>query len=282
MSLVYLYKYREYVGLTQDNRNVPNINLPMIIYDTKVYKGVTNYIDFQIRNNDRKTISMVGFTLTAQIQAVDNPTDSKLPPPVLLEKTVQMVDDTAGKARLTLNPEDVDDWNTGYYRYTIRTVDPNGVEELLFTDINKDTWASFELREGIAASLTPATEISAKEFTPVSTGWNPGPAYTRWYTGALVGDAQASRASGTHTIVIYTNNWQGKIWVEGSLSNNPPLVNEWFPIQIGSNKDYLEITSTNIIGPYLVNFSMNLYWIRISYQSNPQNVGVFNKILYKN
>lgn len=279
MSKVYLYKYREYVQLTQDDRNVPNINLPMIQYDTKIYKGVSNTIDFIIRNNDRKPIRIVGYSMIAQIREVNNASGATAPTEILLEKPLVIVDEITGKAKLELEPNDIEDWATGFYRYTIRTVDVNGKNELLYTDINKETWQTFELLEGIAASITPALEVGAEKFTPQPIN---GAYDTRFYTGAIPGDAQAQRASGTHTIVIYTANWLGKIWVEGSLSNNAPLPSEWFTIPLSSETDWLELTKNNNTGPKLINFTMNLYWIRISYQPGPTNKGKFVKILYKN
>lgn len=279
MATVYLYKYREYVQLVQADKNVPNINLPMIIYDTKVYKGVTNTIDFVIRNNDRKPISMVGYTLIAQIREVNNPSRATVPPEVLLEKALVPSDETAGKYKLVLDPEDIEDWETGYYCFNVRTVNINGINELLYTDINKDTWSNFQLIEGIASSLVPPLTIEAKQFTPLPLG-----DYGELFgTGALPGDAQSQKASGTHTIAVYTEDWLGKIWVEGSLTNQPPLPSEWFKIKLATNQDYIELTaSNNKPGIRLINFTMNLYWIRILYQPDRMNRGVFLKILYKN
>lgn len=277
-TLVYLYKYREYVHLLQADKNVPNLNLPMIIYDTKIYKGVTNTIDFVIRNNDRKPVNLVGFGMVAQIRRSDNVSNAKTFPEVLLEKPITVVDELSGKAKLVLDPDEIENWPTGFYMYTVRTVNQSGVEELLFTDINKQTWNNFELIEGISNSVVPPITIPSEKFTPQPIGYS---TTTRWYTGALPGDAQVERASGTHTIAAYTTNWQGKIWVEGSLSNQPPLPSEWFFIPLSTDTDYLELTPSNNTSPKLINFTMNLYWIRFSYEPNPQNKGKFDKILYK-
>lgn len=277
MSTVYLYKYREYVQLVMTNHNVPNINLPMIIYDTKVYKGVTNNIEFIIRNNDRKPVNLVGFGLIAQIRAVNNPSNSKLPTEVLLEKPVTVIDETLGKCKLIFDPDDIENWSTGYYRYTVRMVYQDGRSELLFTDVNKSTWGSFELIEGISSSVVPAVEFAANRFTtsPI------GEVDFYYTTGAVAGDAQAERASGTHTVAVYTNNWNGRFWVEGSLSNEAPYPSEWFPIQFENGLTYVEIKK-DTPSPTLISFTMNLFWIRFSYKPDANNTGTFNKILYKN
>jgi hypothetical protein len=248
----------------------------MIIYDTKVYKGVTNNIEFVIRNNDRKPINLVGFGLIAQIRAVNNISNSKQPTEILLEKPVTAIDETQGKCRLVLDPEDIQDWPTGYYRYTVRMVYQDGRSELLFTDVNKSTWGSFELIEGISSSVVPAIEYPANRFTPAPVGEQD----VYYTTGAIAGDAQAQRASGTHTIAVYTDNWYGRFWMEGSLSNEAPYPSEWFPILWENGKSYMEIAPDSV--PKLISFTMNLYWIRFSYRPDANNTGVFNKILYKN
>jgi hypothetical protein len=278
MATVYLYRYREYIQLVQADRSVPNINMPMIIYDTKVYKGVTNTIEFVIRNNDRKPISLVGFSLTAQIRRVDNISNAATYPEVLLEKPLVPIDETAGKYKMILDPEDVEDWPTGYYRYNIRTVDVNGRVELLYTDINKSTWNAFELIEGIASSIVPAIRIDADKFTPTPVGEEPA---IIWRSSAMPGDSQAQRASGTHTFSVYTDRWLGKIWVEGSLSNDPPRERDWFRVPLDIKEDYFEYTKNTMADIKLINFTMNLYWVRFSFQESTLNQGKFLRILYK-
>jgi hypothetical protein len=188
------------------------------------------------------------------------------------------INETAGKYKLILDPEDVEDWSTGYYRYNIRTVDINGRVELLYTDINKNTWNSFELIEGISSSIVPAVKIEADSFTPTPLGENQS---IVWRTSALPGDSQAQRASGTHTFAIYTQDWLGKIWVEGSLTNEPPRERDWFYLQLGSNTDHFEYTKDSKTDIKLINFTMNLYWVRFSFQESPSNQGRFLRILYK-
>jgi hypothetical protein len=160
----------------------------------------------------------------------------------------------------------------------VRTINQDGRNELLYTDINKDTWGSFELIEGLASSLNPPVIIESSKFTPTPSG-NYG---TRWYTGALAGDAQAQRASGTHTIAVYTTNWSGRIWVEGSLTNDAPLPSEWFSIPLSDTTAWFDFTEHNNVGVKLINFTMNLYWLRVSYQPFNHNKGSFERILYKN
>lgn len=264
-----LFLFPEYVQLCQADRNAPNINLPMIQYNIKIYKGVTNTIDFIVRNNDRKPINLVGYQISALIQLVDNDE-------LLLEKAVQATNDTAGKCRLTLTEGEINEWLAGFYRYAIKLTDVTGKTEYLYTDINRSAFSTFELIEGMSASLVPAVELTAEQFTPYPTGEYDN----TWSTGALAGDAQDNQANGMHTVVVYTDKFLGKFWIQGSLGVNAPQQDDWFDIQLTNTTPFYTyiVDSPNI---QVFNFTGNYYWIRVFYQESPQNKGKFIKILYK-
>lgn len=280
MPTVFLFKFPEYVPLVKWESHAPNINWPMIQYDTKVFKGVTNSIDFVIRNNDRKPIKLVDYQLQAQVQQVNTTSNNQgFLPEVLLVKNCVIIDELMGKAKLDLNPEDIQHWAPGYYRYVIQVTDGQGRTEYLYTDINKNTFGVFELKEGITSSLAPSIELNADQFTPSPVEEFTGTVYL---SSGVAGDAQTGRANGTHTIAVYQTRFQGKFWIQGSLSNEPPLPAEWFDIKLGAKTSYFEFTKlNNALGPTLFNFSMNLYWLRFVYQPITANQGVFLKVLYK-
>lgn len=266
-----LFKFKEYVQLWQTDRNVPNINGPMIQYDTKIYKGVTNTIDFQVRNNDRKPVNLVGYQIEALVQRVEQPE-------LLLEKPIQTTDDKTGKCRLTLYPGEIETWLAGYYRYTVRLTDVTGKQEYLYTDINRSTFGTFELIEGMSVSLSPALEINASDFTPLPSGEYEN----TWSTGALIGDAQDNRTNGMHTVVAYTsNNFQGKFWIQGSLTTQAPQYGDWFDIPLTISTNYFQYTEKDSPRIKVFNLTGNYYWIRMFYKVDPINKGSFDKVLYK-
>lgn len=273
-----LFRFKEYVQLCQADRNAPNINLPMIQYNIKVYKGITNTIDFVVRNNDRKPINLVGYQIHALIQRVDQQER-------LLTKTVQATNDTAGKARLTLLPGEIEDWLAGYYQYAIKLTDITGKEEYLYTDINRSTFGNFELIEGMSVSLEPAIEVPSNKFTPYPLGYYDN----TWSTGALAGDAQKNQSNGMHTVVVYTDKFKGKFWIQASLALNAPTEKDWFDIRISDYNVYYEYKYDPLYGSTqynpkikVFNFTGNYYWVRMFYQIDPLNKGSFVKVQYKN
>ena len=74
----------------------------------------------------------------------------------------------------------------------------------------------------------------------------------------------------SHTVSITLTNFTGRIWIEGSLVNNP-LETDWFPIPVGNGVPYLQFpvnpaapTSfvTGDSGTVVCNFNGNFLWVR--------------------
>jgi hypothetical protein len=266
-----LFKFKEYVQLWQTDRGVANINGPMIQYNTKIYKGATNTIDFVVRNNDRKPVNLAGYQVDALIQRTEQPE-------LLMTKSVLMTQETAGKCQLVLLPGEIETWLGGFYSYTIRTTDATGKQQFLYTDLNRGTVGKFELIEGLELALAPSLEIPVSHFTPIPIGQ----VDNSWTTGALPGDAQENKSNGMHSVVAYTSNgFLGEFWIQASLNTNAPQNEDWFDIPISGTADPFRYTETHSPTIRCFNFTGNYYWIRILYREDPMNRGRFEKILYK-
>ena len=291
MPTVFLYSFKEYVELLQFENNPQLVNWPMTIYDTKLYKGVTNTIDFVIRNNERRPINLVGLSLEAYIS-------TRTTNEIVLQKQVNITVPLQGKAQLTLDPGDVEDLPVGYYNYSIKNVNVNGVGSLYYTDINQSSIGNFELFDGVLRTRIPAIEIQNFQFTKTPIGNNDDIAFL---TGAFPGDAQTERANGMHTVAVYQSKFLGKFFIQASLTNDSPMPSEWFfiPLQPGPDPMYtFDYTNNSGPGPTLFNFDLNAYWVRFGYIpvwtgiDSPVTVnevaqlivndGVFDRVLYKN
>jgi hypothetical protein len=269
-----LFKFKEYVQLWKTNGGVPNINGPMIQYNAKIYKGATNTIDFVVRNNDRKSVNLVGYQITALIQRVESPE-------ILLEKTVNPTDETDGKAQLVLDQYDIQDWYGGFYRYSIRLTDVNSRQEFLYTDINRSTTGTFELIEGMSVSISPPVQILNSQFVPAGAGYDQTTTY--WTTGAITGNAQNMKASGLNTLAVYTTNFIGQFWVQASIMSSTPTDMDWSTVQLTQDSSIFYYT-VNLSSLKIQSFTFagNYYWVRFLYKPDRINTGTLDKILYKN
>lgn len=77
--------------------------------------------------------------------------------------------------------------------------------------------------------------------------------------------------SGVHTVSIQISNYTGRIYVEGTLSNNPNQTTDWFPIKLDGENDYLQYPQSNFrtnsvytgdSGVYGYTFKSNILYIR--------------------
>jgi hypothetical protein len=290
MPTVFLFSFKEYIQLVSWDANPAYVNWPMIQYDIKCYKGVTNTLDFVIRNNERRPVNLVGLEMECVIQNQNNGQ-------IMLTKPVEVTVPLQGKARLTLDPGDIEDWTANYYDYTVRVTNVNGVQQLFYTDINKTATGNFQLFDGVLRAEVPSTEILAAQFTQTPLGLADD---IMFLSGAYPGDAQVQKAGGLHTVAVYQTKWIGSFFIQASLQNDSPLPQEWFYIPLGQNSPFYIFDHTNNgdDGPTLFNFSCNAYWVRFGFipvwagDQNPITVrdiatlvvndGVFHKVLYKN
>lgn len=76
--------------------------------------------------------------------------------------------------------------------------------------------------------------------------------------------------TGQHTVAIYVQNFTGRVYIEGSISNNISNAT-WFPIDPGTGETYVEFpripnAATSIRGGdngvYGFTFTANVLWLR--------------------
>lgn len=87
-------------------------------------------------------------------------------------------------------------------------------------------------------------------------------------------------SSGLHTISISINDFIGRIYIQGSLVDNP-TENDWFNIKVNDD-DYIEYNNITKTDSY--SFNINMLWIRIKVDKLylnplPVNTGFIRKIL---
>ena len=64
------------------------------------------------------------------------------------------------------------------------------------------------------------------------------------YTGENIkADGYYGYTDGLHTISFKLNGFKGRIFIEGTLESSP-TANDFFPLQLSGNTDYIEKTST--------------------------------------
>ena len=234
-------------------------NNPMNRFDTVIFKGNNNTIDFSIRNRDRKAINLLDKTMT--IHFTNSETGE-----LVLTKTLEKLDIAKGYARVTVSEEEVYEWATGFYNYSVSVVEDNGREAYGFVDQVQNISGQLELRGGLVSSSTSVIEVGTFLSTLIG-------GEVTWQSGAVV------YGNGTvHTAAFYLTNFIGEIDIQVTLNSSIPTnENDWATYD---TFDTLSLTSAglscikyfNVIGIYT--------FVRFVYRPHEFNLGTVDKVLY--
>ncbi len=269
---VFLYRFPLRVQLHLQDRGVANMSRPFVDNDFKVYKGAQTDIDFYVRNNDRKPITLSG--KNAYVIIRDNRSKREV-----LKKELRFIDEMRAHLQLNLFPAEIEDWEEGYYDYVVLIEHMDSSQSVLFTSQNQDARGWFELKGDVLPSLSQSYDLNPAEFVPFQYEDNTGTT-TRYVSTALPGDAALGFKDGLQTFAVYVKEFSGRVWVQGSLEESPGVsYNDWFPIHVTPNT--FEITFYEHSGIEPFNFQSNVKWIRFVYEKDFFNEGDITRILYK-
>jgi len=118
----------------------------------KIYKGVDNRLDFQVRNNDNKSKNITELdSVTFNIIAVDTKG-------IQLQKAVTIETATEGKMYVLLSEADIQDLERGYYQFSMFYTDGSGNRFPLYGDSQYDALGQLQVIDG-AFDIDSTTQI---------------------------------------------------------------------------------------------------------------------------
>jgi hypothetical protein len=271
MSVIYLYSYKLPIQLSETNRGAPNYNRPMYNYNIKLYKNNHNVIDFVVRNNDRKPVTLFDARLTVVIQ-------NALSGQVVLEKAACVTNEREGRAQVSITASETEMWDLGGYFYNVKIARPNKGQEFLYVDLTDNAVGSFELLPPVGGLLVPSQSLDSSQFTPISENWLDK---DTWFsTGAFPSANQVGVNNGTFSVAVYHDQFKGSFRAQASLQNLAPTEKSWFdmPLLVGQNQIQILPATPS---PRAFVFVMNVRWIRFQYRPDIDNFGSFSKVVYK-
>jgi hypothetical protein len=203
-------------------RKVYNRNL-------KVYRGVDNRVDIQLKNSDQKNISIGNSFLVFNLVTREGKN-------LILKKDCVVVTDTAtlrGRAYVVLTKQDLLDIESGFYDYSLilekRTVIDNDeyrVTEttLLYTDSQYGALATLEIKEDVYGEVEPSKEIKSFLLSdPLSSDASVG----EFYVSDLIDTNRSIQtAQSLHTFQFYCSGFTGRVEIQGSLDASA-TPNDW-------------------------------------------------------
>ena len=251
---------------TERYRRVYNRNL-------KIFRGVDNRIDIQVRNNDQKASNIVGSTLVFNLVSQDTKD-------LVLQKDFTAMDLSTGKVTVIVTAEELLDLDIGFYNYSIikevrTTVDSTDYTVTskmpLYMDSQYDTVGTLEITGDVYGDVSNSVNVSTfnytNPFTPGAT--EPFPFYTSEIIDAR---PNTSPAYPVHTFQFYTTNYTGTVEIQASLDAQgaTPRETKWATV---ATVDLLTERYKNVTGKY--------NWFRVKHIPATNNTGTVDKILYR-
>ncbi len=281
MATVKLYSFPQIIELIQTDLGVRNSNLSLKDSDFKVYKGSANPIEFIIRDNDRRPVSLAGKTVTMTVLNFFTGAP-------MLQKEADIIDEAKGRIRVTLLISDTLEWEPCFFKYSMNIDYCDGTTiTMLYIDQDHNAAGFFEFIDGVLPQSTVSFRVLGEEFTATNIA-PPTIEPTVFISSAFPGDASFGEDDGLHTVVVYANNFAGKFFVQGSLEESPDVEKkDWFDIFLTSFTPYFELGNTpgpddTFTGLEAFNFTGSLRWVRFKYVADQDNKGVIIKVLYRN
>ena len=248
---------------TERYRKVYNRNL-------KIYRGVDNRIDIQVRNNDQKASNVVGSTLVFNLVSKDTKN-------LVLQKDCSAMDLATGKVIVTLTDKDLLNLDLGYYQYSIlkevrETVDSTDYKVTskipLYVDSQYGTIGTLEVSGDVYGEVEQSLVVNAFSYTNPATE---GDSSSKFYESTII-DARPNINTGIHTFQFYSTNYTGTVTIQGNLDDQgaTPRQTKWVTV---ASVDLTSETYKNVTGKY--------NWFRIKHVPATNNAGTLDKVLYR-
>lgn len=246
-------------------------NMPFNTTRKTIYKGVDSTLGFDIKNQDRKPINLLGKTVMVNIMQVRNGE-------LVVQRRADVIQPENGFCEFTVYSSDLIDLDPGIYQLSAVVYDETGMAKSLYTDNNRRATMEIELTDGAYPKFIPSVELTFSQLG------------NSWISQAVPGNLQRNDSSLLHTIQIRVNNFKGKVSALVSLEYDSQ--GNYFPVKFVND-------ATDIVfqPPYALrwpdgdrwpdstiegwNFITNARWVKIMYTPDSDNTGIVDKIIYR-
>ena len=236
-----------------------------------VHKGMDNIVYINITNQDRKKENVYNNEIQADI--IKYSTNEK----VLTRFAVPGLN--KGTAELKLSEEDMNSLVEGQYKVSFKNVADDGTKTPIYSDYNNGILCTLIVKND--ANPTPVATQIANVWNQTGNTDN-GDVANVFTSGSFEGNQHKNFRDATHTIGIYSTEFTGNVFVEGSLSLQAPSSDDsnWASVPVVNNLE--RIPMANVSGVTYYSFTGNFNYLRFKDSPGPTNSGSFDKILLRN
>lgn len=233
-------------------------NMPFNTTRKTIYKGVDSTLGFDVKNQDRKPINLLGKTVMVNIMQVRTGE-------LVVQRRASLVQPESGFCEFTVFSSDIIDLDPGMYQLSAVIYESDGIAQALYTDHNRRVTMELEISDGAYPKFIPSVELS---FSQLGTSYVSQP---------VASNLQKNDSSNFHTIQIAVTDFKGTI--EAMVSLEYDSMGNYFPVKFVN--DSYQISFNNETDVQGWNFIADARWVKIMYTPDTGNTGTVDKILYR-
>lgn len=273
MSDITLYSYKiNAIDLVKKQEHLYLDNKTMNRKEFIAHKGMDNKFNICLRDQDRKKQNIYNSQIRADVIKYENNER------VLTRNAKATLEQ--GQAELIISEADLNSLTAGQYKISFKFLEDDGSTTPVFSDYNGGILCTLIVKED--ANPKPVSTQIANVWTQTKNTNNGDPANV-YLSGNFKGNQTYNFNNANHTIGIYSTNFTGNVFVEGSLGIEAPSSSDdnWAPVDVlGSSINRLPLA--NVSGPAYYHFVGNFNYLRFKYSPSSSNSGTFDKILLRN
>jgi hypothetical protein len=233
-------------------------NMPFNTTRKTIYKGVDSTLGFDVKNQDRKPVNLLGKDIMVNIMQVRTGE-------LIVQRRAVTVEPESGFCEFTIFSSDLVDLDPGIYQLSAVVYEADGHAKSLYTDHNRRVTLELELSDGAYPKYLPSVGLT---FTQLGSSWISQP---------ILSNLQKNDSSTLHTIQIGITNYTGT--VEALVSLEYDSGGNYFPVKFVNDKFQIQFNGLTDIQGW--NFIADARWVKIVYTPSNTNTGTVDKILYR-
>ncbi len=233
-------------------------NMPFNTTRKTIYKGVDSTLGFDVKNQDRKPVNLLGRDIMVNIMQVRTGE-------LVIQRRARLIEPESGYCEFTVFSSDIVDLDPGIYQLSAVVYDTDGMAKSLYTDNNRRATMEIEVSDGAYPKFVPSVPLAFSQLG------------TNWVSQPVASNLQKNDSSSFHTIQIKVTNFKGT--VEALVSLEYDSMGNYFPVKFVHDKFQIEFDGITDIQGW--NFIADARWVKILYTPAPDNTGTVDKILYR-
>lgn len=267
MQKISSYLYSNRISVVADLASYPVEWKPVYQRTIKIYKGMKNTVEFDIRNADQKRINISTYNIKCLIMDVNNQE--------VLTVDVNAVPNTTGLATMTIHAGDIAYLAPQFLKYTLYILDQEE-KTPLYGDSQFGIGGVIDLKAG-AMPETPDPQIIDK-FIYLVDDRVPGN-YIYTYLSDAVEVNPRNDINENHSIKLefWPDTFNAEVTVQITNDVVVSTATQWEDLETFSIADTTDRVSK--IYNEITDYSNNIGWLRIKYIPDTGNTGKIDKVL---